>query len=322
MPYFCNLLYISFLLILSIISVSSVSAQIFKQELSFTTENDIYFYQDRYYTSGTFVNYRYATGAAKRINNPNLIKTTTEFEFGHEIYTPYSAKAPDPALHDRPFTGYLYGAAAFNRFYKNESMLRFKAEAGIIGPPALGKEVQMGYHDLLNIYEPKGWEYQLKSEMGLNLSLDYQNMLLRSSNKMADVTLVSSALLGNTFSGANLGMLIRLGKLNYLYESITNNSLISLDPPEKKSWELFLYTIPRINYIAYDATIMGGLFLKDKGPITFDAKRFVYSQQIGISLSAERWSANYNIVLKSREVKSEAKAHAYGSISLAYRFNY
>jgi hypothetical protein len=139
---------------------------------------------------------------------------------------------------------------------------------------------------------------------------------------MADVTLVSSALLGNTFSGANLGMLIRLGKLNYLYESITNNSLISLDPPEKKSWELFLYTIPRINYVAYDATIMGGLFLKDKGPITFDAKRFVYSQQIGISLSAERWSANYNIVLKSREVKSKAKAHAYGSISLAYRFNY
>jgi hypothetical protein len=322
MPYFCNLFYIKLLFIISIISVSSVSAQIVKQELSFTTENDIYFYQDRYYTSGTFVNYRYATGAAKRINNPNLIKTTTEIEFGHEIYTPYSAKAPDPALHDRPFTGYLYGAAAFNRFYKNESMLRFKAEAGIIGPLALGKEIQMGYHDLLNIYEPKGWEYQLKSELGLNLSLDYQNMLLRSSNKMADVTLVSSALLGNTFSGANLGMLIRLGKLNNLYESITNNSLISLDPPEKKSWELFLYTIPRINYVAYDATIMGGLFLKDKGPITFDTEKFVYSQQIGISLSAKRWSANYNIVLKSREVKSKAKAHAYGSISLAYRFNY
>ena len=322
MPYFCNLFYIKLLFIISIISVSSVSAQIVKQELSFTTENDIYFYQDRYYTSGTFVNYRYATGAAKRINNPNLIKTTTEIEFGHEIYTPYSAKAPDPALHDRPFTGYLYGAAAFNRFYKNESMLRFKAEAGIIGPQALGKEIQMGYHDLLNIYEPKGWEYQLKSELGLNLSLDYQNMLLKSSNKMADVTLVSSALLGNTFSGANLGMLIRLGKLNNLYESITNNSLISLDPPEKKSWELFLYTIPRINYVAYDATIMGGLFLKDKGPITFDTEKFVYSQQIGISLSAKRWSANYNIVLKSREVKSKAKAHAYGSISLAYRFNY
>jgi hypothetical protein len=322
MPYFCNLFYIKLLFIISIISVSSVSAQIVKQELSFTTENDIYFYQDRYYTSGTFVNYRYATGAAKRINNPNLIKTTTEIEFGHEIYTPYSAKAPDPALHDRPFTGYLYGAAAFNRFYKNESMLRFKAEAGIIGPLALGKEIQMGYHDLLNIYEPKGWEYQLKSELGLNLSLDYQNMLLRSSNKMADVTLVSSALLGNTFSGANLGMLIRLGKMNYLFESISNNSLISLDPPEKKSWELFLYTIPRINYVAYDATIMGGLFLKDKGPITFDTEKFVYSQQIGISLSAKRWSANYNIVLKSREVKSKAKAHAYGSISLAYRFNY
>jgi hypothetical protein len=67
---------------------------------------------------------------------------------------------------------------------------------------------------------------------------------------------------------------------------------------------------------------MGGLFLKDKGPITFDAETFVYSQQIGISLSAKRWSANYNIVLKGREVKSEAKPHSYGSISLAYRFNY
>jgi hypothetical protein len=322
MSNFYNLLYIRLLLIISIVSGSSVSAQIFKQELSFTTENDIYFYQDRYYTSGTFVHYRYASGAAKRKNNPNLVKTTTEFELGHEIYTPYSAKAPDPALHDRPFTGYLYGAAAFNRFYKNESMLRFRVEGGIIGPPALGKEIQMGYHTLLGIYEPKGWEYQLKSESGLNLSLDYQNLLLRSANKMADLTMVSSALLGNTFSGANLGMLLRLGKLNYLYESITNNSLISLEAPEKKSWELFLYTIPRINYVAYDATIMGGLFLKDKGPITFDAETFVYSQQIGISLSAKRWSANYNIVLKGREVKSEAKPHSYGSISLAYRFNY
>lgn len=322
MHYINNTLYIRILFLISIVSVSAVSAQSFKHELSFTTENDIYFYQDRYYTSGTFVHYRYASGAAKRKNNSNLEKTTTEFELGHEIYTPYSAKAPDPALHDRPFTGYLYGAAAFNRFYKNESMLRFRVEGGIVGPPALGKEIQMGYHELLSIYEPKGWEYQLKSEPGLNLSLDYQNLLLRSANKKADLSLVSSALLGNTFSGANLGMMLRLGKLNYLYQSISNNSLISLDPPEKKSWELFLYTIPRINYVAYDATIMGGLFLKDKGPITFNAEKFVYSQQIGLSFSAKRWSANYNIVLKSKEVKSQAEPHGYGSISLAYRFNY
>ena len=76
-----------------------------------------------------------------------------------------------------------------------------------------------------------------------------------------------------------------------------------------------------LNYVIYDATIQGGLFNKDKGPIVFDAKPLVFSQQIGATYSKNRITADFSILFKTKEVKSSAKPHQYGSIALFYRFN-
>lgn len=297
-----------------------------KHEVSGALENDVYiaFRQDRYYTHGTLLHYRFApnlpSGSTRKINS-NLEKITAEFEAGQKIFTPYYASAPDPKLHDRPFTGYLYAAAALNRFYKNENMFGLRIEAGMIGEAAKGKEAQEGFHKTFGIYEPKGWEYQLKSEFGLNLKLYYQNLLLRSDNEWLDMTFVSSALVGSTFSGANAGIMLRFGKMNPLSRSMSNNNLISSNVQESKSGELFLFTVPRINYVAYDATIQGGLFREDKGPVTFDAQKLVYSQQLGIGFSSSRWSVGYTVMFRGKEVESAAKPYYYASGFLAYRFN-
>lgn len=307
-------------------SSSVALAQNYKHEISGALENDVYiaFRQDRYYTHGTLLHYRFApdlpSGSTRKINS-NLEKITAEFEVGQKIFTPYYASAPDPKLHDRPFTGYLFAAAALNRFYKNENMFGVRIEAGMIGEAARGKEAQESFHKTFGIYEPKGWEYQLKSEFGLNLKLDYQNLLIRSANERFDMTFVSSALVGSTFSGANIGMMLRIGKMNPLYRSVSNNTLISSNSSESRSGELFLFTVPRINYVAYDATIQGGLFREDKGPVIFDAQKLVYSQQVGLGFSAQRWSVGYTVMFRGKEVKSAAKPYYYASGFLAYRFN-
>jgi hypothetical protein len=76
-----------------------------------------------------------------------------------------------------------------------------------------------------------------------------------------------------------------------------------------------------MNYIAYDATIQGGLFIQDKGTVVFDIKPVVFSQQAGAIYSQNRFTADFSIIFKTREVESVAKPHQFGSIALSYRFN-
>ena len=76
-----------------------------------------------------------------------------------------------------------------------------------------------------------------------------------------------------------------------------------------------------LHYIAYDATIQGGMFINDKGPAVFDIKPVVFSQQAGAVFSMNRWTADFSFIFKSREIKSNAKPHQYGSLALFYRLN-
>lgn len=299
-----------------------VFSQTFKNEAGATSDNDVYiaFLKDRYYTNGLLLHFRHAL--KQRSDSNNTIKKIIEFEIGQKVFSPYSAQAPDPAKHDRPFTGYLYIGSTYNWFYKNETVFKINAQIGTIGPNAFGEEVQTSYHKMLGIYEVKGWDYQLKNEAGLNLIAEYNQLAYRSNTKKLDITGSSSVLLGNTFSGANIGMLFRLGKINPLYESLSFNSLISNNNSSKKTKnELFLFTKPQLNFVAYDATIEGGLFRKDKGPITFDSKSLVYSQQVGLSFSSGRWSASYIATFKGKEVESSADPYRYASLVLLHRFN-
>lgn len=296
--------------------------QTYKNEAGATSDNDVYiaFLKDRYYTNGLLLHYRHAL--KQKTDSSNLKKRIIEFEIGQKVFSPYSAQAPNPAKHDRPFTAYLYMGSTLNWFYANESVLKLTAQIGTIGPNAFGKEVQESYHNLLGIYKVMGWDYQLKNEAALNFIAEYNKLLCRPNSRKADIIASSSVLVGNTFSGANAGLIFRLGRINSLYESISYNSLISnkASSKDKPKNELFLFTKPQINYVAYDATIEGGLFRKDKGPITFGSKPFLYSQQVGLCFSSGRWTANYIVTFKGKEVESSADPYRYASLVLLHRF--
>ncbi len=289
------------------------------------SDNDLYiaFKQDRYYTDGNFAYFRHAL---KQENlNPKLEKKIVELELGHKIYNPFWSHVPDPAMHDRPFAGYAYAGGGINLYYKNESILKASAQLGILGPNALGKEVQTEFHKkvLKAYYTVEGWDYQVKDEIGLNLDLSYQRLFYRSSSRLIDISGASSVLIGNTLSGLNAGILFRLGNLNPFYESSSANSRIKNKQGDTREVpvEFFLFTKPQLNLAVYDATIQGGLFRADKGPVTFGLRHWVYSQQIGVNFAWKRLTAKYIVTLKTREVKSAADAYHYGSAILAYNFN-
>lgn len=311
------------LITLSIIGISIGSfAQNFKNEFGFKSDNDAYLFygQDRYYTNGLFINFRHATDQQKLSNS--LEKVTYEISAGQKMYNPISGYSPKLATQDRPFAGYLYAGANVNLFYKKESILKFGLELGTVGPNALGEDAQKLLHKIVGFYEIKGWEYQIKNEPTINLTTQFTKLLGRSQAYKSDLSLESYVNIGTTFSGAGIGILLRSGDINQLFNSAYTNSQVSNNSKTERlvNNEYFFYAKPQLNFIAYDATIQGSMFNKDS-PVTFETKPLVFAQQLGLNYSTPRFTFDFGLTFKSKEVKSTAKAHQYGSISMYYRFN-
>ena len=296
-------------------------AQSYKNEFGFKSDNDSYLFvgQDRYYTNGLFIYFRHA--ADQQTLGSNLEKKTYEFSVGQKMYNAISGFVPKLSQHDRPFAGYLYAGGNVNLFYKKEKVLKLGIELGTVGPDALGEDAQKLLHKIAGFYELKGWEYQIKNELAVNLSAQYTNLLHRSENNKTDFSLETYANLGTTFSGAGVGLLFRAGNINQLFNTVSTNSLISNNSKTAKlvKNELFFYAKPQLNYVAYDATIQGSMFNNDS-PVTFGVKPIVFAQQLGFNYSSSRFTIDYSILFKSKEVKSTAKSHQYGTISMYYRF--
>ncbi|RZK78847.1 MAG: lipid A deacylase LpxR family protein [Pedobacter sp.] len=302
--------------------VANVHSQTYKNEFGFKSDNDSYLAQgsDRYYTNGLFLNYRRALDQTKL--KAGLEKKIYEVSIGQKIYNPISGYAPSPSRQDRPFAGYLYAGGALSWFKSNESVLKVSAEFGVTGPSSLAEDGQELLHNTIGFYELAGWEYQIKDELAINLSAQYTKLIHRLVDNAADISFEGYANVGTTFSGAGAGILLRAGNINqlfntsYLNASIGNNAKTKGLVPK----EIFFYVKPQLNFIAYDATVQGSMF-KDNSPITFDVKPIVFAQQLGFNFSSQRFTADFGVIFKTKEIKSSARAHQWGSISLAYRFD-
>jgi lipid A 3-O-deacylase len=261
-----------FTFLISLFCAVNAFAQTHSNEIGLQTDNDSYLGQgsDRYYTDGIYIQYRHALNV-KGGESTRLINKVLAFEIGQKIYNPQSGSRPN--LVDRPFAGYLYAGATLNFLYKDESNLKIGAQVGIIGPGAYGKEVQDYVHDNFGFYHPTGWQYQIQNEAQLNLSAEYNRLLVRGG--WIDVSLTSYAHFGNGFTGAGAGPMLRLGSFNQLFNSVSTQSTAiknqTITPLH--AHEIFFYYKPQFNYVAYDATIQGGLFSKHDDPNSLETTR-------------------------------------------------
>lgn len=307
---------------LMLITASSISAQTnnYKSSFGFRTENDAYlgFGSDRYYTNGLFINYSRAIRQAD--TSDKFIKRTWDAEIGQSIYNAQTGAVPDISYVDRPFAGYLYGSAKINWFTKDGEHLSAGISVGTVGPNSLAQDAQELLHDIVGFYEINGWQYQVRNELGINAQFEYKRPLARTG-ATTDFSLSSKASLGTTFTGAAAGILFRAGDINELFQSVSSGSRISNQKgsviPDK---EFFFYTQPTLQVVVYDATIQGGLFRDEKGPVTYKPNRLIYSQEVGVKYAQDRWMLSFAAIFKTKELKSQAKSHQYGSASLHYSF--
>jgi len=292
----------------------------YKNEFGFQSDNDAYLFygQDRYYTNGLMLYFRRAT--RQNSEKKALEKFIYEISAGQKMYNAYSGYAPKKEFQDRPFAGYLYAGFKAGFFYKNESVLKTGIELGTVGPNALGEDSQELLHKIVGFYEISGWQYQIRNELTANLRLEFTHRLFRAENNRTDMAFESYLNAGTAWNSAGAGLVLRTGRINPYFQSAYTHASIQNNTAAPAENESYFYIKPQLNYVAYDITIQGSLF-KDNSPVTFKTKPFVFAQQIGYNYSTPRFTFDFSLLFKSKELKSKARPHQYGSIALYYRFN-
>ncbi|CAM1357840.1 conserved hypothetical protein [Tenacibaculum sediminilitoris] len=309
------------LLLFSLFSLHSFSQHKYSKEFSFLNDNDLYIstHQDRYYTNGVFLTYRYlSTKQPER-----MAKKSYEIFIGHQMYTPFKAIVDVMEEHDRPFAGYLFGGFSINRFYKNESVFKTTIQVGAIGSPSFAEELQDFIHNLYGFKKAVGWKYQIKNALALNLKAKYIKKILKDN--VFDLNWSNSVRLGTVHTDFSTGLYTRIGfkPLESIINSIAfHGNLNNQSTSFENKAEVFLFFNPMLHYIAYNATIEGS-FLNSGSPVTFDVEPFKFTTTFGIRFTSNRFNIGYIVNYHTKNLKSTRvpKGNFYGTIQINYQFN-
>lgn len=281
--------------------------------IQITSDNDSYTLtrNDGYYTNGLKILF----GWNSQTDNSNT--TIRTLEIGQLMYNAKNGSYKRKEELDRPVSAFLYARYGQIQFTPKENLISWGLNLGTIGPPALGRQMQQTIHSLFNMYKPQEWDYQLKTEVGLNADFTWSPALQLGTHQQSPFRIlpVLSGSLGNTFTGASAGPVFSLGKMGSNSQTIFWNS--HLNNPSSES---FVYFYPEMVLGIYNATIQGGLFRSDKGPYTGKLNHIRYRQTLGWMHSGPVFNIGLGLVFDSKESKTQTHSQWYGRVQLGVAF--
>jgi hypothetical protein len=312
--------------------------------LSLYYENDMFANTDRYYTSGAKVTWispdlsefreagRLPDAVYRIVHrlpfiNRVGIQRNVAISLGQSIHTPIEVQRTDVIIDDQPYSGWLYIGAAFHN--KTDHWLdTIEINLGVVGPLALGRQMQNGVHRIRDIPVAKGWDNQLRNEPALNLIWErkYRRDLLGDGNGFGiDVLGHLGASLGNVYTYANTGGGVRIGwnlprdfgAALIRLAGDTNAPAASDDVRYRAgAWSFHLFSSVDGRAVARDITLDGNSW-NDSHSV--DKDNWVGDLSLGAGIIFRGWKLSYAQTIRSRTFKG-GKQHAFGSfnVSLTY----
>lgn len=299
---------------------------------SFTYENDLLAGTDRYYTSGFQFAWRSSSydppawlAAATRgdgIIFPEGGTPRWGLAFGQNIFTPADTQRRNPDPADRPYAGWLYGSITLAS-YTATSYGSLELQLGVVGPAALGEQVQNNVHDLLNIDRALGWNYQIKDEPGANLILTRQwrfNTDPIWDDVAVGIVPTLTASLGNVQTFGAAGFMVRIGnelQADFgpprMRPSVSGSAFYQ--PDGRWGWYAFAGVEGRA--VAQDISLDGNTWRDSR---SVDKESFVGDASLGFALILPFARLTMTYTARSREFQTQRETAQYGSASLSFRF--
>ncbi len=250
--------------------------------------------------------------------------TSVYYSFGQNLYTPdvITDRVPDPD--DRPYAAFLYGSAGLSNITDNHED-ELELTLGVIGPWALGEEVQESVHDLFGLDDPAGWDNQLENEPGIILS--WQRRWPEAYFNDLDIIHFRASphfgvSLGNVYTYAATGVTFQFTPKQYKWQSqplrvrpaLPVNGFFVV-PEDKFAWSLFAGVEGRA--VGRNIFLDGNTF--EDSP-SVDKRYFVADANAGISITYGRARVSYTVNWRSKEFHTQKDPSLFGVVSAGYRF--
>jgi lipid A 3-O-deacylase len=263
-------------------------------------------HDDRWYTAGAVLQWIHESGAGgwpARVarqwcglaacgSGYRVFRLTT---FGQQIFNPSDTRSVEAQPGDRPYAAWLaLGTGVLVR--EPDTLRRLEARLGLIGPAALGEQVQNDVHGALGLDPARGWGWQLRPRVGIQLAAAG---LRRHRTPRADLDWIHRVGVdaGNLIVQAGAGAMLRYGS-----------------PPEGPDWpgepsapwagagRRHVYAGVELRAVATNRLIDGPAF----GPApVLRPEPFVGDVFVGAALRVARsWQVSFTVTLRSLEFES------------------
>lgn len=279
----------------------------------FNYENDFFAATDEYYTQGYTIEFVSPSLKKNPVNylffKPNKFSFRYGLSIEHIGFTPKSYVPEEIQFGDRPFSSAIF-LKSFSIATNTNSGIRFSQSLsiGIIGPAALGKEMQVEIHKATGNKIPGGWNNQIQNDLVLNYSVDYEKQIVRYRNLFSLQTNTTFQV-GTLFTNASMGFNCVFGIFDSPFSESNN----------KTAFQLYFYTQPLVNAVGYDATLQGGLY-NNESPYTLapnEIERITAQFNYGLVLKTKTVYAEYTRTVLTREFNTGTAAK-WGGIRIGF----
>ncbi len=307
-------------------------------ELQMFIENDMLAHSDRYYTNGIKFGVGVPGDTLQRLLcgfssftlapfTQNDQKLHFGWFVGNSIYTPKIITISTPQPNDRPWAAWTYlGGVAQRTNSANTALDTLEVDAGMVGPPALGDQIQTGWHSLIGAAKPLGWGNQIPAEPAVLVSYFHKQKVFESKN--FDLIPHAGVTVGNVYTLARAGGIVRLGMnmTGFGPDTIDPGGAMlqgtrnASDPDRRGKYEFY-------TFLGFDGRLVGrnifldGTLFRDSPSVS--KRTYVNDVSIGASMRIDKFRISLTRIRRSEEFHTAAGGgggQTFDSLNIGYEF--
>ena len=305
--------------------------------LSVSIENDKFGVgTDRFYSNGFQLSWRSASADLPRPlewTNRQLeaLMGPGELRWGmalsHSIFTPRDTRRTNPDPSDRPYVGMLMASVSLSRA-SERSLTLVELQAGMVGPSALGEQIQNGFHRAIGVDRSYGWDRQIHDEPVVNLLAErkWRMPLGQFAGLEFEAMPSVSVSVGNANTYGAVGGIVRFGQglqADYgparISPALAGSNYFQPNADRTgREWGWYMFAGLEGRGVARDIALQGNSW-RDSRHV--DARPFVADVQAGLAVYWRQWRVAYTQVIRSEEFYGQRGGpQIFGSINLSMRF--
>lgn len=284
---------------------------------------------DEGYTNGTRIDLYHIARQPRSFINRLMPKAgdsavnTSGWGLMQVMYTPTEIRTPVPDPNDYHYAGGLYISHTLHSANARKKLnIQSEIVLGVMGPPSLAADFQRLIHSIGGFVKPRGWDYQLPTDLLLNYNMMAEKQLGEVAGVL-DYTAGASLMAGTYQTSAQLYTLLRIGKRFGYYDGLIQQ-YNRKSQGSKPHWQLYGLLQPAIQWTGYQAMIQGGVLnsnsplyakINNQNHAEMRPEPWMAQLDFGIVAASGNLSLLWKQSLRTREVQN-LQPHSVGTISV------